>query len=285
MWYDVLKQIETLLGSESDDDLRQNWRAFVEMVSSVPEQPYHLRLILSELDSVRGGRERSQIAVFDHGCGPGSTLIWLAALGYINVFGVDVGHALVAQNRLARVCWGATDDHFIVYDGKGLPFRDGTFDLIISQQVLEHVPDDQFEAYYSEEARVLRPGGRALHQVPHRLIPYDSHTRTWFLHMLPRKMSVWMMALRHRQWPDHLHLRWPWVHMRMARKHIGPCTSLSQLRLMQLQQFDYYDGPVGVRRVLARLCGLPLIGSWFSSAAIWAVLLETRTIRGAGRIG
>jgi SAM-dependent methyltransferase len=281
MWYEVLKDIEKLLRSADDLELRRNWQAFVAKVSAVPEQPYHLRFILSELDSIERNCARDQIAIFDHGCGPCSTLIWLAALGYTNVRGVDVGGNLAAQNRLARVCWGAAADPFVAYDGRSLPYAEGTFELIVSQQVLEHVPDDQLEAYYSEEARVLRADGRALHQVPHRLVPYDSHTRTWFLHMLPRAVSARLMALRNRQWPDHLHLRWPWVHMQMARKHIGPCTFLSPARLQQLQKFDYYDGPSGLRRALARMCGLPLIGSSLSWAAVWAVSLETRTIRGA----
>jgi SAM-dependent methyltransferase len=42
-------------------------------------------------------------------------------------------------------------------DGLALPFRDDTFDLILSQAVLEHVLEPQ--RYVDEMVRVLRPGG------------------------------------------------------------------------------------------------------------------------------
>jgi SAM-dependent methyltransferase len=47
-----------------------------------------------------------------------------------------------------------------------LPFGDATFDLILCYHVLEHVPDDA--SAMAELARVLRPGGVALVQVPFR---------------------------------------------------------------------------------------------------------------------
>lgn len=45
-----------------------------------------------------------------------------------------------------------------------LPFADDSFDLIICNHVLEHIPDDQ--AAMRELLRVLRPGGQAILQVP-----------------------------------------------------------------------------------------------------------------------
>lgn len=45
-----------------------------------------------------------------------------------------------------------------------LPFRDESFDLIICLHVLEHVPDDRQGIH--EMYRVLRPGGKAVVQVP-----------------------------------------------------------------------------------------------------------------------
>jgi SAM-dependent methyltransferase len=45
-----------------------------------------------------------------------------------------------------------------------LPFRDGEFDVVLINHVLEHIPDDR--GALRELHRVLRPGGRALMQHP-----------------------------------------------------------------------------------------------------------------------
>jgi len=56
--------------------------------------------------------------------------------------------------------------HFPVaqYDGRSLPFPNRSFDAVYSSNVLEHVPN--FAATQRELARVLRPGGVAVHCVP-----------------------------------------------------------------------------------------------------------------------
>ena len=51
-----------------------------------------------------------------------------------------------------------TNLHFALADGMALPFRDGTFDLVLSHAVIEHVADAPL--YLRECARVLAPGGR-----------------------------------------------------------------------------------------------------------------------------
>lgn len=49
-------------------------------------------------------------------------------------------------------------------DGAALPFGDGSFDAVISAELLEHVPSP--ERVLREVHRVLRPGGRLLITVP-----------------------------------------------------------------------------------------------------------------------
>ena len=46
----------------------------------------------------------------------------------------------------------------VVYDGDEIPFRDATFDVIISQEVFEHIADPQ--AALDEVARVAKPGAQ-----------------------------------------------------------------------------------------------------------------------------
>lgn len=57
----------------------------------------------------------------------------------------------------------------VLYTGDRLPFDDGSFDTVLSNQVLEHVRDPI--EHFADLARVLRPGGRLLLTAPfsHRL--------------------------------------------------------------------------------------------------------------------
>jgi ubiquinone/menaquinone biosynthesis C-methylase UbiE len=51
-----------------------------------------------------------------------------------------------------------------VGDATAMPFPDGSFDIVIAAEVMEHIPTDQAAMY--EIARVLRPGGVAAVTVP-----------------------------------------------------------------------------------------------------------------------
>lgn len=53
-------------------------------------------------------------------------------------------------------------DHF--YDGNVFPFQNDSFDMVISTQVLEHVPDPL--AMLKEMARVCKPGGGVVISLP-----------------------------------------------------------------------------------------------------------------------
>ena len=52
----------------------------------------------------------------------------------------------------------------VVGDALALPYPDGTFDVVIASEILEHVPDD--ETAIAELVRVLRPGGSLAVTVP-----------------------------------------------------------------------------------------------------------------------
>ena len=61
--------------------------------------------------------------------------------------------------------------------GEHLPFPTGTFDLILSHEVLEHVQDDQLAI--NEAVRVLKPGGRLVLFCPNRGYPFETHGHYW----------------------------------------------------------------------------------------------------------
>ncbi len=57
--------------------------------------------------------------------------------------------------------------------GEHLPFRDGTFDVIVLNEVIEHVRDDA--ATMRESMRILRAEGRIVVYAPNRLYPFETH--------------------------------------------------------------------------------------------------------------
>jgi SAM-dependent methyltransferase len=74
-----------------------------------------------------------------------------------SVVGIDPAQRFQdAGVRLGRER-GLRNLHFALADGMALPFPDGTFDLVLSHAVIEHVADAPL--YLRECARVLKPGG------------------------------------------------------------------------------------------------------------------------------
>ncbi len=92
---------------------------------------------------VRGAR------VLDAGSGPGDVAEAFRAAG-ASAVAVDV-------DWQEMHCRQRTLESAVMGDGMALPFPDGTFDIVCSSNVLEHVPDPR--GLLTEMGRVLRPGG------------------------------------------------------------------------------------------------------------------------------
>lgn len=65
---------------------------------------------------------------------------------------------MVAKARAAAVEMGAVNVDFVEAEAERLPFADRSFDAVISNGVIELIPDK--DAVFSELFRVLAPGGR-----------------------------------------------------------------------------------------------------------------------------
>ena len=99
----------------------------------------------------------SGLAILDAGCGTGAGLLFLSQYG--SVTGLDISaHAL-------RFCADRGCTEIGRASVMALPFREETFDLVTSFDILyfEGIHD---EMALQETARVLRPGGRLLIRVP-----------------------------------------------------------------------------------------------------------------------
>ncbi|MCB1773747.1 MAG: class I SAM-dependent methyltransferase [Gammaproteobacteria bacterium] len=67
--------------------------------------------------------------------------------------------------------------------GDTLPFADHAFDVVVSNHVIEHVPDAA--NHLREIHRVVRPGGTVYLATPNRWWPWEFHAHLPLLHYLP----------------------------------------------------------------------------------------------------
>src|SRR5919202_4115770 len=98
--------------------------------------------------------------VLDLGCGAGTdSLVAAQMVGPEGtVTGVDMTPAMLAKARRAAAELGVTNAEFVEGEVESLPFPDESFDVVISNGVIDLIPDK--DAVYSEIYRVLAPGGR-----------------------------------------------------------------------------------------------------------------------------
>jgi SAM-dependent methyltransferase len=103
--------------------------------------------------------------ILDVGCGLGMYVSQLRQFSD-QVYGVDVDHEKVAQASR----WLP---NLQVSPAERLPFEDESFDVVLLNEVLEHVEDDR--RAIREAYRVLAPGGHFLIYAPNRLYPFETH--------------------------------------------------------------------------------------------------------------
>jgi SAM-dependent methyltransferase len=100
------------------------------------------------------------LSVLDLGCGAGTTTteLFRGERGRFGVVGADVSLQALSQYLEATGCPG------VRLDAQRLPFADASFDLVVSDDVVEHLVDT--DEYAREIHRVLRPDGLLLLTTP-----------------------------------------------------------------------------------------------------------------------
>src|ERR1035438_208835 len=90
----------------------------------------------------------------------------------------------------------------VIGDGRYLPFRDGSFDIVFSNSVIEHIATEQDQRRFADEVR--RTGRAYWVQTPDRRFPIEPHLVTPFIHWLPkrarasiaRRFTIWSLIER-----------------------------------------------------------------------------------------
>lgn len=121
------------------------------------------------LDLIRQYVPLKDKRILDVGCGLGMYVRKFRVFSQ-EVYGVDIDPEKVAQaSRELPDIQVATAEE--------LPFRPGSFDVVLSHEVIEHVNDDR--QALAEALRVLADGGYLVVFVPNRLYPFETHGFYW----------------------------------------------------------------------------------------------------------
>lgn len=85
---------------------------------------------------------------------------------------------------------------FQLVQGSQLPFDDGSFDVVISNHVIEHVGDDSEQlTHLSEIRRVMKQEGSAYLAVPNRWMLTEPHYQLPFLSWLPANLRSYYLRI------------------------------------------------------------------------------------------
>ena len=106
------------------------------------------------------GRLEPGERVLDLGSGAGTdSLVAAQMVGQRgHVTGVDMTPEMLAKARNAAATMAVGNVEFVEGEAERLPFSDASFDVVISNGVIDLVPDK--DAVFAELYRVLAPGGR-----------------------------------------------------------------------------------------------------------------------------
>ncbi|HEY3443684.1 MAG TPA: class I SAM-dependent methyltransferase [Paludibaculum sp.] len=220
--------------------------------------------------AVRYAREHAAARVLDYGCGAGRLVEAGLAAG-LSISGADVyygGSTTRAEAEQSGLLGSAIRE---MRNGR-LDFADQTFDLVVNNQVMEHVED--LDAVLSELHRVLRPGGTVLSVFPSRDVFREGHIGIPFAHWMKkgsrlRFLYTWSLRILGlgtwkqeaptcRQWAVDK-LEWIDTYTRYrSRQEVRACYDryfTNELRESDYIRYRILDRPG--RKALARLAGLP----------------------------
>ncbi len=147
--------------------------------------PVH-RALIRALEHRLFAQETLEHPALDIGCGDGH---YAAAAFPAGIdAGIDISWPIVAEGRT-----NGPYRHVAVADGTRLPFCSESFRTIVSNCVIEHIPD--IEGLVSEVSRLLVPGGRFIFSVPN-----DSFTGSLFTVRQLRRLRLNGLAETYGRW-------------------------------------------------------------------------------------
>jgi SAM-dependent methyltransferase len=156
--------------------------AFFESLNGIGRQALaddHLNVARSVLHAERIARitPLSGKRVLEIGCGYGTTLAAMIKTYGVDGFGLEPSSLGFSRSFHAAQdlfeANGLETDRIVDAPGEQIPFEDGSFDVVYSNNVLEHTADPL--AVLMEAARVTRPGGLIHMEIPNYLSYFEGH--------------------------------------------------------------------------------------------------------------
>ena len=110
------------------------------------------------------------VHLLEAGCGVGTYAARFKErfAAQVEGFDIEAERVQVAQTAIPRA---------VVAAGEAIPYPSAIFDVVFSNEVIEHVADDA--AFAREMLRVTRPGGHILIFAPNRWYPFETHGHYW----------------------------------------------------------------------------------------------------------
>jgi SAM-dependent methyltransferase len=193
----------------------------------------------------RHGVEPRSSRILEIGSGYGLFLSYARSTLRWNVWGIEPGQAeFGGRHELAsRILSlnGVERWRLVRCAGEHLPFRGGSFDAVISNDVLEHVGDP--EAVIRESARAVRPGGLLVFNIPNYHWIYEGHYNTPWIPSMPKPLARRYVALLGRDpaYLDSLNFLSPAI----VRRMLGRIPDLEMVSPLEEGCADFFPQRIG----------------------------------------
>lgn len=160
-----IKKTYTRVSAEPDQDfIFPTGRGWAQALDYPPELEHLPESAVESFAGLSNPWQLGRLAVGEHvldvGSGSGTdSLIAAQMVGPEGrVVGVDMTTKMLEKARASAAELGVSNVEFVEGEAERLPFEAESFDVVISNGVIDLIPDK--DAVYAEIFRVLKPGGR-----------------------------------------------------------------------------------------------------------------------------
>ncbi|HPN30074.1 MAG TPA: class I SAM-dependent methyltransferase [bacterium] len=173
--------------------LNKKWVDFNRFVESIIECDESQKSMIEVLKKEKLLSDNIKILIL--GCGSGKLeRSFTKQFKNIFVVGVDVSLQGVAIANLLKENSKTKIIDYLNCVGEKLPFKSETFDVVISNQVLEHVKD--LKLVFQEIFRVLKNDGQTYHFCPNYRSFYEAHYKIFWFPILSKSILSSYLKLR-----------------------------------------------------------------------------------------